>query len=111
MVTDGRGGVGLEIDTLRLTSDADEVTHLVCCRDERWGTAFCGFESDTLNMAAEHACSMCVAEVERLMPDFFEYSPPHCPKDREPCPSQFEVDLRVTGVFWRAVPPRSAVRR
>ena len=80
MVTDHRGGVSLDIDSLRLISDPDEVTHLVCCRDQHWCVAFCGFESDTLNMAAEHACSMCVAEVERLMPDFFEYSPPRCPK-------------------------------
>lgn len=94
-MTEIGGAVGLDIDSLRLTSDADEVTHLVCCRDQRWGIAFCGFASDTLNMAAEHACSMCVAEVERLMPDFLEHAPPRCPKDRQPCPSQFEVDLRV----------------
>jgi hypothetical protein len=44
-------------------------------------------------MGAENFCSMCVAEVERLMPDVYEQSNPHCPKDRELCPSQFEVDL------------------
>jgi hypothetical protein len=67
----------------------------VCCRDQPWGVAFCGTRSETVNMAAEHICSMCVAEVERLMPDVYEQSTPRCPKDREPCPSEFEVHMRV----------------
>lgn len=89
-------GADTDVDTsLRLTSDAAEITHLVCCRDRKWRVAFCGFEADTLNMAAEHFCSMCVAEVERLMPDVYEQASPHCPKDRLPCPSLFEVDQRA----------------
>ena len=102
MTTDGGAcGVGLDTVSLRLTADVDEIAHLVCCRDQHWRVAFCGFESDTINMAAEHICSMCVSEVERLMPDVYEQSPPRCPKDRELCPSLFEVDSRVI----RAVSP------
>lgn len=94
-MTSEDSSTSLDTVSLRLNADADEITHLVCCRDRPWRIAFCGFEADTLNMAAEHICSMCVAEVERLMPDVYEQSTPCCPKDREPCPSQFEVDLRV----------------
>lgn len=96
MTTDG-GGSGGSLDTmsLRLTADAEEIAHLVCCRDQPWRVAFCGFESDAINMAAEHICSMCVSEVERLMPDVYQQSSPRCPKDRQPCPSLFEVELRV----------------
>jgi len=89
------GGVDVDTATLGLKADADEITHLVCCRDREWGVAFCGHVSDTLNMGAEHFCSMCVSEVERLIPDVYEQTSPHCPKDRALCPTQFEVDLRV----------------
>lgn len=93
MTADGQ--VDVDIAALGLKADADEITHLVCCRDQKWGIAFCGYVSDTLNMGAEHFCTMCVAEVEMLMPDVYEQTSPHCPKNREPCPTQFEVDLRV----------------
>lgn len=85
----------LALASLRLTADTEEIAHLVCCRDHPWRIAFCGFESDTINMAAQHICSMCVSEVERLMPDVYEQTAPRCPKDRQLCPSQFEVDARV----------------
>ncbi len=96
MTTGGdMGSVHLVPASLRLTADSQEIAHLVCCRDQPWRVAFCGFESDTINMAAEHICSMCVGEVERLMPDVYEQSPPRCPKDHQLCPSLFEVDTRV----------------
>ena len=95
MTTDGSTGSVQLASALRLTADADEIAHLVCCRDQPWRVAFCGFESDAINMAAEHICSLCVSEVERLMPDVYEQSPPRCPKDRQMCPTQFEVDTRV----------------
>lgn len=94
-IDSGPGGDQLTLASLRLTADVDEIAHLVCCRDQPWRVAFCGFESDTINMAAEHICSMCVSEVERLMPDVYEQSSPRCPKDRRLCPTQFEVDTRV----------------
>jgi hypothetical protein len=68
-------GVAVDTATLGLKADADEITHLVCCRDQKWGVAFCGYVSDTLNMGAEHFCSMCVAEVARLMPDVTNRAP------------------------------------
>lgn len=80
---------------VRLISDADEAAHLVCCRAPVWRFGFCGAESDEINMAAEHVCSMCVEEIHRLMPDFDLHDPPLCPIDRAPCPTQLEVDLRV----------------
>lgn len=39
MTTDG--GVDVDTATLGLKVDADEITHLVCCRDREWGVAFC----------------------------------------------------------------------
>lgn len=96
MTTDGDwGGAQLASASLRLTASTDEIAHLVCCRDQPWRVAFCGFESDTINMAAEHICTMCVSEVERLMPDVYEQSLPRCPRDRGLCPSLFEVETRV----------------
>ncbi|MHC2999327.1 hypothetical protein [Microbacterium sp. HJ5] len=96
MTTDGgTGSVQLASASLRLTADSDEIAHLVCCRDQPWRVAFCGFESDTINMAAEHVCGMCVAEVERLLPDVYEQPSPRCPKDRRLCPTLFEVEKRV----------------
>jgi hypothetical protein len=90
-----RGSVALASASLRLTADSEGIAHLVCCRDQPWRVAFCGFESDTINLAAEHVCSMCVSEVERLMPDVYEQSPARCPKDRQTCPTQLDVDTRV----------------
>jgi hypothetical protein len=95
MVTGEVRGDQISTASLRLAADPDEIAHLVCCRDESWRVAFCGFETESINMAAEHVCSMCASEVERLMPDFHEHSPPRCPKDRQLCPSQLEVDQRV----------------
>ncbi len=95
MTDGGTSGIGVDTEVLRLKADADEIAHLVCCRDRPWRVAFCGFESDTLNMAAEHICSMCVSEVERLMPDVYLQPSPRCPRDRQLCPSLFEVDSRV----------------
>lgn len=80
---------------LSLTADKDELAHLVCCRDEVWRVALCGYESDTINPAAEHFCTMCVEEALRRVPDLFERPVPTCFKDLRPCPDEHEVDLRI----------------
>ncbi|WP_154793248.1 hypothetical protein [Occultella kanbiaonis] len=90
-----RGAVTVDEPTKVLIARPEEVTHLVCCRDEVWRVAFCGAESHEINMAAERLCAMCVEVVLRVDPRFYERQPILCAKDRRPCPTEHEVNLRV----------------
>lgn len=80
----------------RLVPDKDEITHLVCCRDVSWRTAFCGSQdTDTINPAAETICTMCIEAVEALAPGFLLAEERYCPVDGNHCPDEYEVDLRI----------------
>jgi hypothetical protein len=80
---------------LRLTSDEDEIMHLVCCRDTTWAVALCGESSDQINLAGTVVCTMCVDVAEQLRPGCLSQDPLICPKDGEPCPDEHEIDLRI----------------
>jgi hypothetical protein len=80
---------------LRLGTDSDDIVHLVCCRDVSWRTAFCGAEEDTVNLAAETPCTMCVEQVEAMWPGFWADPEWFCPVDGRACPDEYEVYLRV----------------
>jgi hypothetical protein len=79
-----------------LVDRPDEITHLVCCREVPWSTAFCGFQDLTgVNPSAVHFCSMCLEEAETRQPGWLGDGAPVCPLDGQPCPSEEEVDARI----------------
>jgi hypothetical protein len=80
---------------LRLVARPDEIAHLVCCRDAVWRTAFCGVQSEEINPAAEMICSMCLEEVEALLPGWALGETVICPVDGNACPPEAEVDERI----------------
>ena len=94
---------GVEIRTAPLvdplfevTDDADELVHLVCCRDVSWRRAWCGEESDRLSVSIERVCSMCLEEAERLRPGWASSPDGNvCPVDGNPCPCPAEVDDEI----------------
>jgi hypothetical protein len=81
--------------SFRLVARPDEIAHLVCCRDASWKVAFCGAEGDEINPAAEVICSMCVAEARAMRPQLDQDDEPTCPVDGNPCPEEFEIDMRI----------------
>ena len=79
-----------------LVDQPDEITHIVCCRDVPWRTAFCGAEGATgINPGALHLCSMCVEEAQARRPGWLFEAQSVCPVDGQPCPSEEEVDARI----------------
>lgn len=79
----------------RLSADPDEIGHLVCCRDLSWSRAFCGAEGDTINLAVEMVCTMCVEQAEVMRPGWMAEPEIVCPVDGQPCPDEHEVDQRI----------------
>lgn len=50
-----------------LVSKPDEVSHVVCCRDEKWEKAWCGFDLREANVnAAGDPCAMCMEVAKDL---------------------------------------------
>ena len=82
----------------RLVANADEIAHLVCCRDVSWKRAFCGAEEVEINLAATIACTMCVEHAEAMLPGCLANDPLLCPVDTNPCPDEHEIDLRIAQV-------------
>ncbi|GAA1165826.1 hypothetical protein GCM10009664_37190 [Kitasatospora gansuensis] len=80
---------------LRLNADPDDIGHLVCCRDPSWRTAFCGIDSDTINLAVTTVCTMCIEQAEAMRPGFLAELGTNCPVDGHPCPDEHETDLRI----------------
>lgn len=82
--------------TYRLAPDEDEITHLVCCRDVSWRTAFCGVQNtDAINPAAENFCTMCLEAIEAMAPGSLLSPGKFCPVDGNRCPDERELDLRI----------------
>jgi hypothetical protein len=80
----------------RLVDQPDEITHLVCCRDESWRTAFCGASDlEEINHGALHYCSMCMEEAERMRPGWLLEPDGTCPVDGRRCPTGAEYDALV----------------
>ena len=79
---------------LRLSADPDAVCHLVCCRAEDWTVGFCGAVSEEINYVGP-TCPACRAAALEMDPDLYRRTPPVCPVDHAPCPSEHEVDTRV----------------
>ncbi|GAA2270808.1 MULTISPECIES: hypothetical protein [Kitasatospora] len=81
---------------LQLTPDREKITHLVCCRDASWRTAFCGTPGHAINLAAEIICAMCLETAEAMHPGWLSNGMGYvCPVDGNPCPDDHEVDLRI----------------
>ena len=79
-----------------LSSDGDEIAHIVCCRDETWDVAFCGEPNDVIAMNATAVCTMCLEVAKARRPDWDMYAvPATCPNDGRPCPDEHEIDLRI----------------
>jgi hypothetical protein len=80
----------------QLVNDPDELTHLVCCRDASWDTALCGYESESVNLAAEHICTMCCEVAQQKWAEL-GVTPweGRCPVDGAQCPDEVDVDLRI----------------
>ena len=80
-----------------LGCDPRQVTHVVCCRDEPWVDAFCGFDvsEGALNLAGD-ACAMCLQSVELHWSARGEQvQDDHCPADGTACPSDEWIFHRV----------------
>ncbi|MGW2369431.1 hypothetical protein ACWCZ5_28100 [Streptomyces sp. NPDC001667] len=88
--------------SFRLDADPDEIGHLVCCRDPSWRTAFCGAEADTVNVAVETLCTICVERAEAMWPGYWADPERFCPVDGQPCPDEHDIDLRIA---WETGPP------
>lgn len=91
-------GLGGQVDTrprLTLQNNADDILHLVCCRDPEWKVAFCGYEDDSINMMGKQLCTMCIEVVRRRDPLFGLREFPVCPIDQTPCPDEHEIDQRI----------------
>lgn len=81
---------------LRLVSDAELLTHLVCCRDVSWQRTFCGLSgADSVNPAAEVLCTMCLDAMEAMSPGCVSAPVKLCPVDDRRCPDPHEIDLRT----------------
>ncbi len=78
---------------LQLAHLPDEITHIVCCRDDPWRVTFCGAEASGINPAAQHVCTMCIEEGNARRPGWLLAGV--CPMDRQPCPPEAEVDERI----------------
>ncbi|MEV5509568.1 hypothetical protein [Streptomyces orinoci] len=87
---------------LRLDAAPREITHLVCCRAPSWRRTLCGAESDTVNVAAETLCTMCVEQIETMWPGWRADPEWFCPVDGRSCPDEHEIDLRIA---WESGPP------
>ena len=62
-----------------------------------WDTALCGFRDVTdVDAAAVHICSLCLEEAESRLPGWMGDGAPRCPLDGGPCPSDEELDARIT---------------
>lgn len=80
-----------------LASDPREVTHVVCCRDDPWVAALCGFDISkaSLNLAGD-PCAMCLQVVEsRWSARGEQVRDEHCPTDGSACPSDEWIFSRV----------------
>lgn len=73
----------------------DDVAHLVCCRAPIWDVAFCGAPAEEINLNAKTLCSMCAEVVLQRLPSCFDNDPSLCPMDRQPCPDEHEIDVRI----------------
>lgn len=80
----------------RLDANPDEIGHLVCCRDPSWRTSFCGAENETINVAVEMICSMCMERVEAMWPGWREDPEMFCPVDGQACPDEHTTGRRIT---------------
>lgn len=80
----------------RLIADPEEITHLVCCRDVVWQTAFCGIrDTGAINPAAEIFCTLCIEAMEAMSPGCVSAEERTCPVDDRRCPDEHEIDLRI----------------
>jgi hypothetical protein len=80
----------------QLVERANEITHLVCCRDVSWRTAFCGAaEEAAVNVDARHICSMCMEQAEASRPGWASGPDLVCPIDDRLCPTEQEIDARI----------------
>ena len=77
--------------------DPDEVNHLVCCRADPL-VAFCGYPGDHINLASTFLCAMCVEEANRMRPGWMQDAVRICPIDSSRCPSEAEIDQRITNL-------------
>ncbi|MEV5881664.1 hypothetical protein AB0L74_02860 [Streptomyces sp. NPDC052020] len=79
----------------QLIANADQVTHIVCCRDVSWQTTFCGISgADSINPAAEVFCTMCLEAMEAMSPGCVSALVKVCPVDNLRCPDEHDVLLR-----------------
>ncbi|PNE32867.1 hypothetical protein AF335_15165 [Streptomyces eurocidicus] len=78
-----------------MDADPDDIGHLVCCRDVSWRTAFCGIEGDTINIAVETYCTMCLEQAEAMRPGWLADPGMFCPVDGQPCPDEHDIDQRI----------------
>lgn len=100
-------GSGSELDAeatnrLRLQNDEDDIIHIVCCRDPKWEAAFCGSETDVINLTGNTVCTMWTEVARPRDSEFGRRDPAICPIDLTPCPDEHEIDLRIL----REVNPR-----
>ncbi len=80
-----------------LRVDPREVTHLVCCRQDPWEIAVCGFNVSEANIIINgDICAMCVTTAEEMWRARGGWVDEHCPYDGTPCPSDEWVNGRVT---------------
>ncbi len=79
-----------------LTTEAEAIAHLVCCRDANWEIAFCGEPNEHIAVNATVVCTLCIEVAKRRAPAWDMFAdPPICPNDGQPCPDEHEIDLRI----------------
>ncbi|KWT57160.1 hypothetical protein ADL21_35765 [Streptomyces albus subsp. albus] len=93
-----------QTESLRLSSNPDDISHLVCCWQMRWRTSFCGAQGDTVSMAAETLCTMCAEQAEVMWPGVWADPESFCLVDGQACPDEHDVDLRIA---WETGPPQA----
>jgi hypothetical protein len=85
-----------------LSTADDVIAHIVCCREPQWDVAFCGEVNDVVALNATVVCTMCIEVAKGKRPGWDPFAhPPICPVDGDPCPDEYEIDLRIL----RAVTP------
>jgi hypothetical protein len=94
---------GVEVtNRLTLSSNENDLLHLVCCREPEWKAAFCGYETDVIDLTGNTVCTMCIEVARQRDSQFGTREIATCPIDLRPCPDEHEIDLRIL----REVDPR-----
>lgn len=75
----------------KLSSNPEELAHMVCCRDLDWRRAICGYyeEHQSIVDHAHNVCTMCVETAESMGVTIGDRQ---CPIEQRACPDDEEVD-------------------